>query len=218
MGHNKEAKHSAITAFFDDAEARLAFLDQLTESGHEREAMTLSLVYIDRNAQALCWPSDSAGRNFVDALIRFGREPLMGLAYPTLAALTFASMAPLWKAIAAEITNAFPGPSYELMPVPSFEKAIANHISASQLAKLRPELWRTTVANAVYRHLRNPAIHGVGTGGGLYFSKTEWNGQPAPIIGFAILRNCARGLVAESRHRSEMNYQWFGNDAIVGLA
>jgi len=142
----------------------------------------------------------------------------MGLAYPPLAALTFASMALLWKAIAAEITNAFSGPSYELMLVPSFEKAIANHISASQLAKLRPELWRTTVANAVYRHLRNPAIHGVGTGGGLYFSKTEWNGQPAPIIGFAILRNCARGLVAESRRRSEMNYQWFGNDAIVGLA
>jgi hypothetical protein len=42
MSDNKEAKHSAITAFFDDAEARLAFLDQLTESGHEREAMTLS--------------------------------------------------------------------------------------------------------------------------------------------------------------------------------
>ena len=215
MGDNQKAKRHVITSFFDDAEARVAFLDDLADTGHEPEAMTLCLVYIDRFAQSLCWPSASTGRNFVDALIQFGGEPLMALAHPLQAARAFGEMKTPWKALAERIAGAFPGPSHEVVPIPTFEQALAEHVTTAELAQLKPELWRATIANVAYQHLRNPAIHAFGTGGGIILSKTTWNGQPISILGFAILRNCARGLIAEARRRSDANGQWFGDDAIV---
>lgn len=215
MSDNQKAKHNDITAFFDEAEARVTFLDELADTGHKPEAMTLCLVYIDRFAQFLCWPSDSTGHNFVNALIQFGGEPLMALAHPLQAARAFEAMGTPWKVLAERIATAFPGASYEVVPISAFEQALAAHVTLAELAKLKPELWRTTIANVAYQRLRNPTIHGFGASGGINLSGMIWNGQPVPILGFDTLRNCARGLIAEGRRRSEANGQWFGNDAIV---
>lgn len=215
MDENQKAKRSVITAYFDDAEARMAFLDELANTGHEPEAMTLCLVYIDRFAQCLCWPRASAGRNFVEALIHFGGDPLMALAHPLQAARAFGAMKAPWKALAERIAGAFPGRSHEVLPIPTFEQALAEHVTTAELAQLRPELWRATIANVVYQHLRNAAIHGFGTSAGIVLSQTTWNGQLVPILGLSELKSCARGLIAEARRRSEANWQWFGDDAIV---
>ncbi len=82
MDNNQEAKMSAIKAFLNEADTRVGFLQKVADTGHKPEAMTLCLVYIDRFAQYLCWPQTSAGRNFVDALVQFGGNPLMQLAHP----------------------------------------------------------------------------------------------------------------------------------------
>ena len=97
-------------------------------------------------------------------------------------------------------------PSF-LLPAPS---SVITSISTDW-----PELWRATIANVVYQHLRNAAMHGFGTSAGIVLSQTTWNGQPVPILGLSELKRCARGLIAEARHRSEANWQWFGDDAIV---
>ena len=77
MDENQKVKHSVIAEFFNEAEARVAFLSKLATIGHKEEAITLCLVYIDRFAQFLCWPSKKTGCNFVKALIQFGGDPLM---------------------------------------------------------------------------------------------------------------------------------------------
>lgn len=63
MDANQRAKHEIIAAFFDNAEARVAFLPELDRTGHRSEAMTLCLTYIDGFSQWLCWPRSSSGRN-----------------------------------------------------------------------------------------------------------------------------------------------------------
>jgi hypothetical protein len=113
------------------------------------------------------------------------------------------------------IASAFPEPPHEVLPIPAFEQALAPHVGPAELERLKPELWRATIANVAYQHLRNPAIHGFGSGGGIVLSETMWNGQPVPPLGYGMLRNCVRGLIVEARRRSEANGQWFGNDAIV---
>jgi hypothetical protein len=40
--------------FFDNAEARVAFLPELDRTGHRSEAMTLCLTYIDGFSQWFC--------------------------------------------------------------------------------------------------------------------------------------------------------------------
>ncbi len=165
-----------------------------------------------RFAQYLCWPQTSAGRNFVDALVQFGGNPLMQLAHPLQAVRSFGSMNEPWKTLAGRLEAAFQGPPYELVPILTLENELAKHFSGSEL---KAELWRTTIANVVYRRLRNPAIHGFGPSGGIIFSETKWKGQPVPEVGLPSLKDCALGLINEARNRSVANGQWFGNDAIV---
>jgi hypothetical protein len=88
MDKNQQAKREVIATFFDNAEARIAFLSELAQTGHKSEAMTLCLTYLDSFAQWLRWPATSSSRNFVEAVIQFGDEPLMGLARFGLSVLT----------------------------------------------------------------------------------------------------------------------------------
>src|SRR5438874_1288546 len=102
----------------------------------------------------------------------------MALAHPLQATRAFGAMKPSWKALAERVASAFPGPSHEVLPIPTFEQALTGHVTTAELAQLRPELWRATIANVVYQHLRNPAIHSFGTSAGIVLSQTTWNGQP----------------------------------------
>ena len=79
MIENERAKRDLIKAYFDEADQRVAFLVHLARECHGQEAMTLGLTYIDSFAQWLCWPSTQTGRNFVDAVVRFGGDPELGL-------------------------------------------------------------------------------------------------------------------------------------------
>ena len=183
-----------MTAFFDKAENRVAFLTSLASMDREEEAMTLCLAYIDRFAQCLCWPSTSTGRNFVCALMQFGQEPLMAMAHPLQAARALVAAKPQCKALAERIGSAFPGPPYEVLPIPDFEHALAKHVTPDELARLKPYLWQGTIANVVYQHLRTPAIHRFGTGAGIILSQTTYNGQPVSNLGLVELSACLRGL------------------------
>ena len=143
MDKNQEAKRSFITTFFNDAEERIVFLDELASADHQREAMTLCLTYIDSFAQWLCWPSNATGRNFVEAVTQFGGDSLMGLAYPPQAINAFRQMKSRWQALAERIDHAFPGPEYELLPIRCFEQALVRHLTTKELAQLKPELVKT---------------------------------------------------------------------------
>ena len=215
MDKNQQAKREVIATFFDNTEARVAFLSELAQTGHKSEAMTLCLTYIDSFAQWLCWPATTTGRNFVEAVIQFGDEPLMGLAHPFQAVHAFGSMKASWKAIAEQIDHTFPRPPYELLPVTTFLDMLVDVLTSAELKQLRQEVWRATIANVVYQSLRNPSVHAFGASSGIWLSQTTYQGSSVPPVGFHQLLRCVRGLVNEAHRRSETNWQWFGNDAIV---
>ncbi|MCH7913945.1 MAG: hypothetical protein IH856_13065 [Deltaproteobacteria bacterium] len=215
MDETRKIKSEVIARFFGDVDTRVAFLSELARTGHKREAMTLCLTYIDSFAQWLCWPATSSGRNFVEAVMQFGGDPLMPLAHPLQAIRAFETMKAPWKDLANRIKDAFPGPSYELLTTPAFVGALRSRLTNIELEKLRPEVWRTTIANLTYQHLRNPSVHAFGGSDGIWLSQTTHQGAPVPPIEFQQLLGCVRGLVAEARRRSEETGQWFGNDAMV---
>lgn len=76
------AKRSFIEAYFDDAQKSVAKLAVLAGAGYHDEAVVLCLVYIDRAAQKLFWPSGQTGANFVCALSEFGQDPEFSQVHP----------------------------------------------------------------------------------------------------------------------------------------
>jgi hypothetical protein len=215
MDENQRVKLEFIKAYLNDAEDKLLFLSELAATGHKDEAMTLCLVYIDRFAQVLKWPSIETGKNFVEALIQFGQDPFMGLCHPLQAARAFTQVKQL-EILGRQVATVFPGPSHELMDLPTFEAQMKREIPQFDRSQFRKHAWRATLANVAYQRLRIPAIHGSGVSGALEFSQTTYNGDPVPILDLRALKNCVSALIAEARRRSEANGQWFGNDASVG--
>jgi hypothetical protein len=189
-----------VTSYLNKATAKVDFLDELASSGHKDEARTLCLVYIDRLAQILSWPSEKSGEIFVNTLIGFGEDPWMGRFYPLQLARALSTEDKL-KPFSTEIAAAFPGPSYQLMDAITFEKEMRQKIPKLQLSLLQKHAWKATVANIAYKHLRVPAIHGLGSSGDLNLNAT-YNGTPAPILDLQRFKKCAIALIKEARRRS----------------
>lgn len=215
MNRDQEAKPEFIKSFHENADQRIEVLLWLNNHDHQQEALTLCLSYIDSFSQWLCWPSTKSGENFVQAIIDFGNEPLMGLVHPLQAIRTFEGLKLSWRPIVRKIESIFPGPEFELISRDEFLRKLASHLSPEEVKRFKAECWRGTLAATAYYYLRNPSIHSFGALE-LSFSKTTYKGKIIGGMGFIALHSIAKNLHAELRRRSESNIQWFGNDKIVG--
>jgi hypothetical protein len=209
------AKHRLMTAFFDDALARVDFLSELRDGGRDTEAFTLCLTYVDSFSQWLLWPREEVGRNFVEALATYEASPYFGLVHPLQAIRAFGAMKGIWPSMSALVQRAFPGPSYELLHETAFEGRLAVTCSPADLSQIRGELWRATIGGIAYFWLRNPSVHRFGSSRSLSFGSTTYNGaEPEPLTLRAFLPPL-RAMIGEARKRSETTLQWFGDDRIM---
>jgi len=216
MDKNQESKHEYIRAFHDNAERRIDFLVRLDNDNHRYEALTLCLCYIDSFSQWLCWPSFESGKNFVDAIVKFGGNQLMGLVHPLQSIRLFEKMKPSWQQISIKIKKVFPGPKNELISKGNFIKKLNTILTTEELNNLKSECWRGTLAAIAYYSLRNPSVHSFGASE-LSFSGTLYQGKVISGLGFVELQQILKNIHHELRRRSESNNQWFGNDKIVGI-
>jgi hypothetical protein len=216
MNDDQKAKLEFIKAFHDEAESRIEFLESLHKEKHEQEALTLCLTYVDSFAQWLCWPSSESGKNFVNTVVNFGDNLLMGLIHPLQAMRSLESLKPSWQQIAGRIKPAFPGPMYELISKDEFLRKLDASLATDELAQLKVECWRGTLAATAYYFLRNPSVHGFAATE-LSFSGTTYQGKSISNMGFVELHAILKNIHDELRRRSENNIQWFGDDRIVGI-
>ena len=216
MDNDEEAKFEFIKSFHKDADKRIDFLAWLNKEDHKQEALTLCLSYIDSFSQWLFWPSLMSGKKFVQAIVEFGDDPLMGLVHPLQAIRSFEGMNEPWKTIANKIENVFPGPEFELISQEIFLTKLDSQLTSQEAISVRDKCWRATLAATAYYYLRNPSIHSFGASE-LSFSKTTYRGEIIAGMGFIRIHDIAKRLHDELRRRSEANIQWFGNDEIVGL-
>lgn len=209
------AKQSQMGAYFDAALERVAFLDELVARGRESEALTLCLIYIDRFAQLLHWPRKSVGKNIVDALCKHDRHPFLSLVHPLEMIRAMNAMNDPWRSRAATLKTHFPGPQYELMDPLKFLKSISSSLTSAELADLRQELWRGTIAAVAYYWMRIPSVHGFGSSPSLHFDNTKYRGVDAPQLNLHVLKSPLRSMIEEARSRSIAACEWFGDDRIL---
>jgi hypothetical protein len=210
MEENENGRQIYIQSFHDYAVGRLEFLPRLFADKRREEAMILCLVYIDSFSQWLQWPSDKSGQNFVEAVAKFGGDPLLGLVHPLQAVRAYNQMSTCWNKIADLIESFFAGPNYELQTKDDFLGKLTPILSSDQLRSVRKELWRTTMAAIAYYRLRNPAVHEFGPEPDISFSRTIYQRSSLPDLDFSRLYGVALKLHAELRRRSETSGQLFG--------
>ncbi|MDP1858757.1 MAG: hypothetical protein Q8K82_08800, partial [Gemmatimonadaceae bacterium] len=176
-----------MAAYFQEADERITFLEELYAAGRETEALTLCATYVDSFAQWLYWPRSESGRNFVEALGAYEATPYFSLAHPLHAVRIFRAMNGYWPTLAEIIEGEFPGPEYNLLDLSAFEARIAPQVVESQRIQVGHNLWRSTIGSVAYHWIRNPSVHGFGTSSSLSFGNTMLGSVPAPSMTLHIL-------------------------------
>ncbi len=142
-----------IKSFFDEFEKAVDHLQELRAGGFEAEAFTLCVVYIDRLASGHF--GGTAGqnrRNFWRALSELSGNPLFGMIHPRQLLELVQGQCPFASKLIDEIVNRQPDALLD-------EKLLVQEIRKSGLqeqekTKLIDNLWRASMANIVYEHIR----------------------------------------------------------------
>jgi len=212
QGHTAEelkATSDLVAAYFDSLEDKIAFLRTLSEQGHEDEAQLLCLVYIAGLANNLHPPGTKSGRSFSEALIRYGGDELFSLVMPDY---LFENVP--WKSAPLGLEIAVKNvlvtlPFGEGLHTRDLLDVLQSELSPAHLAWLKREVWRGSVAYAVYTTLRTGSVHFGGVGAALSFSHT-YQGKPIPRVVFHNLYAALLSLAAHARKVSQESGEWFG--------
>jgi hypothetical protein len=71
-------------------------------------------------------------------------------------------------------------------------------------------LWRASIANVSYDHIRNPEVHGPGSSG-LSFDESIYEGKMSVTLGFQVFYDALRAILLRVKQASIKTSQWFGN-------
>jgi hypothetical protein len=206
-----EAEREFIAAYFEEREKLVAFLPTLDEQGHELEARTLCLVYIEGLANGLSLPNQHSAKYFSKALAAHsGNGELFSLVLPQwlMKALPWNS-AP--KDLRADLTTAIETLPQDQAFLPTeFLDTVKPLLIPAYFMWLEREVWRGSIANAVYTSLRSPAVHFGGVTHGISFGKSKFRGRSIPRIDFHNLYPALVSLLARAKQVSEATGAWFG--------
>jgi hypothetical protein len=202
------AKQQCIESFFDSFRQKIDRLQQLRKPFPD-EAFTLCLVYLDRLASGhFGGDAGRNSRNFSRALKELSGNPLFGMIHPRevmkRARHGFPSAVPIIRSVINGQRNAL-----------VLEDELASEIRKSTLldpdkTKLVDNLWRASMANIAYDHIRAAEVHGPGSGG-LSFDKTVYMGNTGVTLDFEMFYNALGQILEKVREVSIATGQWFGN-------
>jgi hypothetical protein len=205
-----QAKRHAMTSFFDDLDGKVAFLKQLVEQGRKDEARMLCVCYLDGLSNWLHQGSTALAKNFVTALSTLSGEVVFSLVVPEnlLNSLPWGN-AP--GGAANRIKSALRAlPAREAALPSDLITAVTPAITPLQLTWLKDEMWRGSVAMAVYMDVRSLNVHGLRSANGLLFRGSTFKGKPLPRIDFLMLHQALQNLAAHARSVSMSTNKWFG--------
>lgn len=208
---NLEAKRQSIRAYFEEIENRVRFLDELYATDHRQEALLLCCCYIDGLASGLYGPRGGSQERFVRVIREHGGNELLNQVHPVKLRIWLKSTAPTrLQDLREPLADLLSG--RELVPEDEFCTHLATRITASQLAQLRPQLWRGTLASLAYEQLRSTLVHQLSAPDAIDFSLTTFRGERAPSVDFKQLRPVLGRVLETIKARSIEMGKWFGHD------
>ena len=201
-------KQLFIQKFFEEFERKIARLQELYAKSYKDEAFTLCLVYIDRLASGHYGGEQENHKNFCRALKELSGNPLFGMIHPRkLLELTKAKCSSA-ASLMESIVNRQPQALLK-------EDELAQEIRNSSLTDGEKDgvisnLWRASMASSCYAYIRNPEVHGPGSGG-LDFDETIYEGKKGVSLDFEVLYDALDKIFRRIWAISIEGSQWFGN-------
>lgn len=206
---DQEAKALLIRAYFDDLAQRSAFLVELAETGHEKEALLLCCCYIEGIANHLYWPNSQAKRNFVRVLAEHSQCEVLRWIHPERLRRC-ADDAPTH--MRRKLASALKHTESRLYSQDEIGTMLRQILTKEEMVEVRGHLWRGTVAAVAYEHIRSQFVHWLGGPDGVTFGDTTFRGAPVPRLDFALFQAALARILEVAKHVSLSTGRWYGHD------
>lgn len=207
--NNLQAKRHFINSIFDNLDEKVAFLEQLFEQGRKDEARMLCMCYLDGLSNYLYQGSTVLAKNFVTALSELSGEVVFSLVVPEILLNSLP-----WRSAPGgaptQVKSALRAlPAREAVLPSDLITAVTPAITPRQLTWLKDEMWRGSVAMAVYMDVRSLNIHQLRSND-LVFEGSTFQGKPLPRVDFPLLHQALKKVAAHARSVSMSTDKLFG--------
>lgn len=205
----RDAKAFFIRAYFEDLARRSAFLTELAETGHEKDALLLCCCYIEGIANHLYWPDSQSKQNFVRVLAEHGQCEVLRWIHPDRLRR---SLDDVPADMRSRLASALKDTESRLYSPDEIGGLLSRSLTGEEAGKVRGQLWRGTVAAVAYEHIRSQFVHWLGGPNGVTFDDTTFKGAPVPRIDFSLLQRALTHILQAAKRVSLSTNKWYGHD------
>lgn len=210
QGSPDSAKRGFIRAFFDEFAQRVDFVKTLDSAGRNYEAAILCCAYVENIANNLNPACKNSAENFAQALEIHGADPFLAAIHPSFLVDAFPGRNASEKEAAAALRSVAADLSGQLWDKAALVRAVQNHMASECLATIRVNLWRGSIANLAYVHIRS-SLFKTGLGStSLTFSGHTFMGGTAPTLDFHRLHASLKSLLGHASRVSLGTAKWYG--------
>jgi len=202
-------KQEWIRSFFEEFERKVNRLQELYDNSFQDEAFTLCMIYVDRLASGHFGGREGQNRkNFSKALTQLSGNPLFGMIHP----LQLQRLTKRFCPSAASFIQSVAGkqPHFLLDEAKLAEEIRQSSLPGQEKAELISHLWRASMSNIAYDHVRGAEVHGPGSGG-QPFGETIYDGKKGVVLDFDIFYGALKEILKKVTELSLSSDDWFGN-------
>lgn len=209
------ADRKVMEEYFASWENRLSFLDQLADTKHPDEALTLACCYIDTLGGYL-FPRlrRNSQRRFVKVLVEHSGNPVFAAIHPRQVAEFLGDLRSekewarnVEKDLSAHLRTLIG----QLFTEAEFVSAVCPKLTPAMTEKLRQHLWRGTIAAILYEHVRCAAVHSAPPIA-VTFDRSRLHGRGIEPLHYPLVGPAVRGILAYCVQRSFSTGKYYGHD------
>ena len=205
-----KAKHDGMNQYFGEWESRVAFLDALAAKSHADEALLLACCYVDVFGNNLY--GGAGHRNFVRVLVQHGGNPALGLIHPSQVHNWLVSSDAVWcKDLHSKLDGHLKKLTGQLFTDAEFALAVQPPLMAEEVEKIRPHLWRGTLASVIYTNVRCEAVHSFPPVR-VSFGLTTFGGKPLEPLDYTSIAPAVKSILAYVKATSLESGKYYGHD------
>jgi hypothetical protein len=208
-----EAKQRFIDAYFREVEDRISFLGKLIADGRELEAMILTCAYIEGIGNCLSPNCSNSAKNFEYVICKYGNEIVLKLVSPNKLIESLPKGNSKEKLLVKSIDDILGSYKFVLMEKSEVIDILKAGLDPNNLEWINNNIWRGTLANFAYIHIRSAAIKTNLAWSTYSFSKTTYNGNIMDAINFTeLLYKALSNIVVSVVEISKSTGKFYGTD------
>ena len=207
MEDNTATKAFFIEAYFRDLERRVAFLNELYETGHRNEALLLCCCYIEALGSRQSSKPERKAKSYCSILVQHGGNEIWQMIHPKQIKSVL-STNKLFEDSFHIVEPRIDTFGTQLISPQELSVLLDSSLDEQQRKWLQDNMYKGSIANISYEGIRSELVHDI-SASDISFGETQYQGSPLPNLNFELLYPSLQKIAADLRNIAESSGKWW---------